>query len=143
MKVRPRADLDKDLLIPYRPLRIGHGRRWGVEPKYIPQDAYPLKLIHQDDDGYVILLMDEKDDNSTIIASSIDFDFLLDYETEPNTDFFEDLERLLTKHFVDDWTWHYKDSYGTLYVYSESMAQKWEESLKDGDEEEEEEFYED
>ena len=87
MFVIPRKDLDKDLLMPYQPLRhhmlhdlkLENGRD-GEEDMYIPADAYPLKLIHSDDNGYVILLMDEQDDNSLIVAQSIDFDFIKEKE---------------------------------------------------------------
>ena len=43
---------------------------------FIPSEAYPLKLIHADDNGYLILLLDAEDDNSTIVVHSIDFDFI-------------------------------------------------------------------
>ena len=77
MFVIPRKDLDKDLLMPYQPLKLEND---GEEDRYIPADAYPLKLIHADDNGYVILLMDEQDDNSLIVAQSIDFDFIKEKE---------------------------------------------------------------
>ena len=128
MRVVPRKDLDKDLLMPYQPLKLEND---GEEDRYIPAEAYPLKLIHSDNSGFVILLMDETDDNSTIMAHSADFDFILDYETEPNTDFFEDLERLLTKHFKEDWTWRYKDSGRPLTIYSESLADAWDKMVEE------------
>ena len=85
MRVVPREDLDKDLLMPYRKLVLqeayvcGSLSFDGNMPNiigYIPTEAYPLKLIHSDDNGYLILLLDEHDDDSTIIANSIDFDFI-------------------------------------------------------------------
>jgi len=41
---------------------------------FIPSDAYPLRLIHSDDNGYLVLLLDEQDANSTIVVHSIDFE---------------------------------------------------------------------
>jgi hypothetical protein len=45
------------------------------EEGYIPEDAYPLQVIHQDDTGYVVLQIDAMDANSLIVASQIDFDY--------------------------------------------------------------------
>jgi len=45
---------------------------------FIPSEAYPLKLIHADDNGYLILLLDAEDDNSTIVVHSIDFEHGVD-----------------------------------------------------------------
>jgi len=42
---------------------------------FIPSNAYPLRLIHSDDNGYLVLLLDAEDDNSTIVVYSADFDF--------------------------------------------------------------------
>jgi hypothetical protein len=42
---------------------------------FIPSDAYPLRLVHSDDNGYLVLLLDEQDDNSTIVVYSADCDF--------------------------------------------------------------------
>jgi len=82
MRVVPREDLDKDLLMPYRKLVLQEAYVCGSSTGgYIPAEAYPLKLIHSDDNGYLILLLDEYDDDSTIIANSIDFDFLIEYES--------------------------------------------------------------
>ena len=84
MRVIPREDLDRDLdkylLIPYRKLVLGERMYEEEETRdgYIPSEAYPLKVIHSDDNGYLILLLDEHDDNSTIVAQSIDFDFIAD-----------------------------------------------------------------
>mgnify|MGYP003124811568 FL=1 len=75
IRVVPREDLDKNLLMPYQQLKLEND---GKENRYIPAEAYPLKLIHSDNSGFVILLLDENDDSSTIIASSSDFDFILD-----------------------------------------------------------------
>jgi len=47
---------------------------------YIPADAYPLKVIHSDDQGNLILLLDEQDDDSMIIVQSMDFDFVSDFK---------------------------------------------------------------
>ena len=41
---------------------------------FIPSNAYPLRLIHSDDNGYLVLLLDAEDDNSTIVVHSIDFE---------------------------------------------------------------------
>ena len=81
MKVKPR----KDLLMPYVELNLqdlmhtGHmvtGLQelvlWPVHG-YIPADAYPLKDIHSDNQGYLILLLDEQDDDSLIIVQSMGF----------------------------------------------------------------------
>ena len=43
---------------------------------FIPSNAYPLRLIHSDDNGYLVLLLDAEDDNSTIVVYSGDFDFI-------------------------------------------------------------------
>ena len=45
---------------------------------FIPSEAYPLKLIHSDDNGHLILLLDEQDANSTIVVHSIDFEHGVD-----------------------------------------------------------------
>jgi hypothetical protein len=50
---------------------------------FIPSDAYPLKLIHSGDNGYLILLLDEEDDNSTIVVHSIDFEDVTDPGLDP------------------------------------------------------------
>ena len=86
MKVIPRQNLDKDLLMPYQELNLqdlmqgGSGSLrsrtglviWPVHG-YIPADAYPLKVIHSDNQGYLILLLDEQDDDSLIIVQSMGF----------------------------------------------------------------------
>jgi hypothetical protein len=41
---------------------------------FIPSEAYPLRLVHSDDNGYLVLLLDEQDANSTIVVHSIDFE---------------------------------------------------------------------
>ena len=41
---------------------------------FIPSDAYPLRLIHSDDNGYLVLLLDDEDLNSTIVVHSADFE---------------------------------------------------------------------
>ena len=134
MKVVPRKDLDKDLLMPYRHIYLSDVGTWvgieGANDGYIPSEAYPLTVKHTDDNGNVLLLLDETDDNSTIIANSIDFEFISDDKTEPNTDFFEDLELLLTKHFDVDWTWRYKDASHPLMIYSESLANQWDKMVE-------------
>jgi len=44
---------------------------------WIPNATYyPLTVVHQDDDGYLILLLDVNDASSTVIAQTIDFDFI-------------------------------------------------------------------
>jgi len=45
------------------------------EQGYIPENAYPLEVIHQDDTGYVLLQVDPMDDDSLIVVASIDFDY--------------------------------------------------------------------
>ena len=42
---------------------------------YIPEDAYPLEVIHQDDTGYVLLQVDPMDADSLIVVASIDFNY--------------------------------------------------------------------
>ena len=80
MQVIPRKGLDKDELIPY--IKLVLEDCWEsldrIPPSYgyIPSDAYPLKVIHADSRGYLILLLDERDHDSTIIAGSVDFDFI-------------------------------------------------------------------
>ena len=78
MRVIPRAGVDPDELMPYRKLVLEEHMYEEEETGdgYIPTAAYPLKLIHSDDNGYLILLLDEHNDDSTIIANSIDFDFI-------------------------------------------------------------------
>ena len=85
MQVIPRKGLDKDELIPYIKLVLGDCWEREVHPilegymhkgGYIPSEAYPLKVIHADSRGYLILLLDERDHDSTIIAGSVDFDFI-------------------------------------------------------------------
>jgi hypothetical protein len=41
---------------------------------FIPSNAYPLRLIHSDDNGYLVLLLDDEDLNSTIVVHSADFE---------------------------------------------------------------------
>jgi hypothetical protein len=45
------------------------------EEGFIPEDAYPLQVIHQDDTGYVLLQVDPDDADTLIVACSIDFDY--------------------------------------------------------------------
>ena len=80
MRVTHRADLPKDTEAPYCKLRL-QDIFWGettrnIDDGSIPIDAYPLQVVHSDDDGYLILLLDENDENSTILVQSIDFDFI-------------------------------------------------------------------
>ena len=81
MRVVPREDLHKDEEIAYTPLQLFEdypdlNTSWD----YIPKEAYPLKVVHSDDEGNLILLLDETDANTTIITDSIQFDFI----EEPN-----------------------------------------------------------
>jgi hypothetical protein len=41
----------------------------------IPEDAYPLEVIHQDDTGYVLLKVGANDADNLIVAYSADFDY--------------------------------------------------------------------
>ena len=45
------------------------------EEGYIPEDAYPLEVIHQDDTGYVLLQVGANDADNLIVAYSADFDY--------------------------------------------------------------------
>lgn len=59
---------------------------------FIPSNAYPLRLIHSDDNGYLILLLDAEDPNSTIVVHSIDFEHGVDEGwIVPRADIDEDL----------------------------------------------------
>tara|TARA_R100001086_G_C11682414_1_gene216159 strand:+ start:298 stop:540 length:243 start_codon:yes stop_codon:yes gene_type:complete len=40
----------------------------------IPNSAYPIKVLHQDDNGLVYLLLDD----DVVVAQSIDFDIVLE-----------------------------------------------------------------
>ena len=44
----------------------------------IPDSAYPLQVLHQDDDGLVYLLVDD----TVVIGQSIDFDYQTEGEGE-------------------------------------------------------------
>ena len=46
-----------------------------LEEGYIPEDAYPLEVIHQDDTGYVLLQVGANDADNLIVAYSADFDY--------------------------------------------------------------------
>jgi hypothetical protein len=45
------------------------------EEGFIPEGAYPLQVIHQDDTGYVLLQVGANDADNLIVAYSIDFDY--------------------------------------------------------------------
>jgi hypothetical protein len=45
------------------------------EEGFIPEDAYPLQVIHQDDTGYVLLQVGANDADNLIVAYSADFDY--------------------------------------------------------------------
>ena len=46
-------------------------------------------------------------------------------------EFFDDLEKVLRKHFNDEWTFHYKDSGHPLQIYSEALASMWDTYMDD------------
>tara|TARA_R110000744_G_scaffold193948_1_gene312750 strand:- start:182 stop:703 length:522 start_codon:yes stop_codon:yes gene_type:complete len=52
----------------------GNYNEW-PEEGYIPEDAYPLEVIHQDDTGCVLLQIDAMDADTLIVACQIDFDY--------------------------------------------------------------------
>ena len=52
----------------------GNYNEW-PEEGYIPEDAYPLEVIHLDDTGYVLLQIDAMDADTLIVACQIDFDY--------------------------------------------------------------------
>jgi hypothetical protein len=56
------------------PIKTSDYNEW-PEEGYIPEDAYPLEVIHQDDTGYVLLQVGANDADSLIVASQIDFDY--------------------------------------------------------------------
>jgi len=70
MRVVLREGIAQDELVPYvdqccgTPMIQGEG--------LIPAEAYPLTVMHQDDNGYVYLLLD----GCLISAPTIDFDFI-------------------------------------------------------------------
>jgi len=53
----------------------GNYNEW-LEEGSIPEDAYPLEVIHQDDTGYVLLQVDAMDADTLIVAYSADFDYV-------------------------------------------------------------------
>ena len=54
---------------------IQHPYNEWPEEGHIPEDAYPLEVIHQDDTGYVLLQIAAMDADTLIVAYQHDFDY--------------------------------------------------------------------
>lgn len=48
----------------------------------IPNSAYPLRVVHQDDGGFIYLLLNDE----IVVAQSIDFDYTKNTEWNQNKD---------------------------------------------------------
>jgi hypothetical protein len=73
-----RKDLERDETEAFYGILTGQNAQSCLDAssKTIPDSAYPIRVLHQDDNGLVYLLLN----NEAVVAQSIDFDFTEEYK---------------------------------------------------------------